>query len=165
MDPSCVASAAASVLASVVRVMGFLYGRWDEAGTPSAERLIHELSRLRTILQETEETALIVPVPVILYQLPEVFEETAKLLQQLKLRLQGTAGDSAQTERQDTNALDWSWWTYDTTQRMRWRLTKSDAEGYLAGLQRSISRLQQRFEARPSGPRDPGTRSPIARAG
>jgi hypothetical protein len=147
MDPSCVASAAANVLGIVVQITGFLYGRWDDAGTPSAERLIYELSRLRTILQEIEEAASIVPVPLILYQLPEAFSETAKLLQQLKSRLLGIDVDLTKNERLGSSPLDWSWRTYDPGRRMRLKLTKSDAEAHLAGLQLSIAKLQQRFDA------------------
>jgi len=144
MDSSCVASAAASVLASTIQVTSFLYGSWDEAGAPSAGRLIHELSRLRNMLQETEEAALMVPVPVILYTLPEAFEDTAMLLQQLKVRLWTASSDSPPLRRQDNGPINWSWRPYDTTRKMRWGLTKTEVEAFLGGLQSSLSRLQQR---------------------
>ncbi|KAH0559418.1 hypothetical protein GP486_004065 [Trichoglossum hirsutum] len=65
MDPSSFASAAASLLGMTIWVTGSLYGDWDYSSRVLAELLIYELSRLRSVLQSLEVTALSVTEAII----------------------------------------------------------------------------------------------------
>lgn len=142
MEASCVAAAAASVLALAVQVTGFLYGRWDEGGEPASQRLRHELSRLRAILTETEEVASTVPVPMILLELPDVLPEVAQLLHRLKSQLRVPVVGSSEPA-----VVNWAWLPFDPNRRMPWPLSRQIVKDHLADLQRCISRLQQRHDS------------------
>jgi hypothetical protein len=140
MDSASLASAAASLLGNTLHLQGALYGKWDDSSTPIAERLMYELSQLRTVLQTLESASLAFPEPMLLADMPSALEESRKCLVSIGLKLLrcGYLGDSL-----DMETPAWSWETFDPGRqgkKMPW--SRNEGESLVTDIQLSISKLR-----------------------
>ena len=144
MDPSSVASAAAGLLGITIQLLGALYGDWNDASTPVAERLIYELSQLRTVLQTLESASLAFSGSIIVLDLPEILEDIRKTLSKLETSL--LAEDNTPT-RLSLLHPTWNWKAFDPEHKGgRLPLSRGELEGesLVLDLQLYLSRLRAR---------------------
>jgi hypothetical protein len=140
LDPISVASNVAALLSLTVRVTSALYGYWDPASRPSAQRLLYQLARLRISLESLERIALESEGPMQLHQLPEIFRGLRKVLIRLGSKL---LGDGETLDVPGQNSLSATWTMYQTEkQLMSLPMSKVESEDMFNELQVLVEQLR-----------------------
>lgn len=102
MESLSVASAAANLLSISVHIAGCLYRKWDDNSRPGSERLMYEVSRLRSLLENIEiESA--TEQPIVAGELRRSFDDTRATLLYLLVALNGDMH------------YEWLWETYSSS--------------------------------------------------
>jgi hypothetical protein len=139
MDPLSVTSASAMLLGLSIQAIGALSAKWDDQSRPSVDRLSYEISRIRAILEFVESESTSTDAPIILYDLPAIFEETRRTLVHFISQIAKDAVLSGSTGQA------WQWETYDPFGLgRRFPMSKEDAEGVARRLQLCHSKLLTR---------------------
>jgi hypothetical protein len=141
LDPISVASNVAALLSLTVRITSALYGYWDPASRPSAQRLLYQLACLRISLESLERISLESEGPMPLYQLPAIFRGLRKVLIQLRSKL---VGDGESLDVPGQNILSATWIMYQTEKQLTsLPMSKVDSEYVFNQLQIYVDQLRK----------------------
>jgi hypothetical protein len=84
MDPLSITAAAIGVSGLTLQVISRLYAPWESSSAPVAERLLDQLSQLRTILQSLESASMTFPEPILVLDLPGLLEDIYHILEDIQ---------------------------------------------------------------------------------
>jgi hypothetical protein len=137
MDPKSLASNTATLLGLTTQVTGVLYGDWDGISRPTVDRLLYELTRLRTVLVSLEEASLLSVDPILPDQLVRIFRTLRETLLLLASKLLGDV-DTGQ------NLLQFMWEAYLPGREPRnlSLVSKSEGEDLISDLQVQTTNLR-----------------------